>query len=249
MSEKKFASVELTRAEAVEALSTKETFTHIAETFAAYCHHYQKRPSWFYKGRMLSSPAARVKAEDKLRRLILLVVALETEIEIFLKAQFEMLVPYFSARKIPVTFDMMLSDKSIDRFLRYKERIKAQYKLESDREKAFYSLPKKDLVTSVLNSGNNFLSVLNKKQERLGRLPEPEEALEVLEVMARAGMVTRLYVATSPLLKMVEGWSAFLTKHTSDVWKSLSSEETFELQKVRDALTEAVKESEVGKYV
>jgi len=33
------------------------------------------------------------------------------------------------------------------------------------------------------------------------------------------------------------------------VWKSLSSEETFELQKVRDALTEAVKESEVGKYV
>lgn len=249
MNEKKFASVELTSADSVELLSTPETYRHIAETFAAYCTYYQKRPSWFYKGSMFSSPTARVKAEEKMRRLILLVVALETEIEIFLKAQFEMLVPYFSARKIPVTFEMMLTDKAIDRFLRYKERIKAQYKRDSDRERAFYSLPKKDLASSILNSGFAFLSVLTKKRERLDRLPTPEEAWEILEVMARAGMVTRLYVATSPLLKMVEKWSDFLTKHISNTWESLTKDEAYELQRVRDELTNAVIESEVGKYV
>lgn len=249
MNKKKFASVELTGADAVEMLLTHETFRHIANTFAAYCHYYQKRPSWFYKGAMINSPTARAKAEEKIRRLILLVVALETEIEIFLKAQFEILVPYFSAQKIPVTFDMMLTDKAIDRFLRYKERIKAQYKLESDRERAFYSLPKKDLTISILNSGYAFLSVLTKKQERLGRLPEPKEVLEVLEVMARSGMVTRFYVATSPLLRQVEGWSIFLTKYISETWETLTKEESYELQRVRDELSKAVESSEVGKYV
>lgn len=249
MTEEKFASMELTRSEAVELLSTRETFRTIAGLFTDYCNHYQKRPSWFYKGRMFSSPKARAKSEEQMRRLILLVVALETEIEIFMKAQFEMLVPYFSVRKIPVTFAMMITDKAIDRFLRYKDRIKAQFKLESDRDREFYKVPKKDLVTAIFNSGEAYHSVLIKQQERLGRLPTPEEALEILEVLAKAGMVTRLYVATSPLLRQVEGWSIFLTKHISATWGTLTKEESYELQRVRDELSKAVESSEVGKYV
>jgi len=249
VTEKRFAPADLSGTEMVGFLSTESIYKQIATQFNEFCWYYQKRPSWFYKGTMLRSASSRAKVEEQMRKLILLSVALEAEITIFMKAQFEMLVPYFSARKIPVRFEMMITDKAIDRFLRYKERIKAQFKLESDRDREFYKVPKKDLITAIFNSGEVYHSVLIKKQERLGRLPEPEEALEILEVMARAGMVTRLYVATSPLLKMVDGWSEFLTKHISDTWGMLTKEESYELQKVRDELTKTIEESEVGKYV
>jgi len=247
--EKKFADVDQSASESVELLSTKDTFAMIADTFNNYCRHYQKRVSWFYKGRMLESEKTRNRAEERMRRLIMLAVACETEIETFMKAQFEMLVPYFAPKGIPVRFEAMVTDTAIDRFLRYKERIKAQYKRESDRERALYSAPKKDIVTAIFNSATAFASVLIKKQKALGQLPAPEDALELLEVMAKAGIVTRLYVVTSPLLKMVEELPEFFTKATTEVWSSLTKEESYELQRVRDELSRTVEESEVGRYV
>jgi hypothetical protein len=250
MSEKHFASVnEAESFQCVELLSTPDTYRHIADTFVSYCNYYQHRTSWFYKGRMFGSSKARAKAEAKMRRLILLVVALETEIEIFLKAQFEVLNPYCSSKGIPITFDMMVSDKAIERFLLYKERIKAQYKLESDRERVFYSRPSRDFLSSVLNSGYSFLSVLVAKKKQLGRPPTVEEALDILDVMLRCGMVTRAYVATCPLLRMVEVPKGSSIFNSMQKRLPLSDEDYYQLRKARDVLDSVVADSEVGKYV
>jgi hypothetical protein len=128
--------------------------------------------------------------------------------EVFIKAQFEMLGGFFKAKRIVPKFGMFISDKAIDRLGRYLEMIERSWEKREELAKIIarpFSDQEADLQQALFSSA----SVMQSRLERLsaahgGVVLTEADVVADLEMMARAGLVSNIYVALHRLANSTE---------------------------------------------
>jgi hypothetical protein len=133
-------------------------------------------------------------------------------IAVYMKAQYEQLLPFLKSGKAGhlcyPQLAMLISPKAKERVAAYRKRIGESFADRDEVHAEMLSLPISKSVGSIVSSALIFYQRLQKLNTAYGKLDE-SMALRELESLSRQGMISKIFVYSSPL-KIEE--SEFLSK-------------------------------------
>jgi len=238
---------EATKKQILKALDSESTYLNVAIVYEELVYAFAGKRIWFLPPK--ASEAIKEKKMKQLRMFVEIAVEVGVPFEVYMKAQFEQLVPYLKKvnPKMPYpAFSYLLTEKAVDRFFEYRKRMKDSYIGRDRWTVEFYRTSYVDVVSSVRSSAQKFHNQLVKLKAALGTIT-PERALQELEVMARAGFVSNIYVYGSPIVEGSE--SEYLVNLQAEAGGKLNEEQKEAVKRVRKNLRLENTDEDVLGYV
>jgi hypothetical protein len=217
---------------------------HIALIYSQYVHKYSGRGAFFITSKM--SEEKKEKRFAQLRKLIQIAADLGVPEEVYIKAQFEQQMKWLEPRGLKyVPFANLITERAVEEFEKYKERIDGSY---SDRtaKKEFYSTQALDVRKAVEDSiaklYYRLLAVKKYKGEVTIALAQTE-----LETMAKAGMISNIYLYVSALASPSD--SEYLTDKWKEADRKLSSFDKTAAAKIKKEVLGNFDDKEIAKWI
>lgn len=227
----------------IDRLESEEACRRVASLYGQYVHKWSGRDAFFLSNRL--AEAKKQKRLGQIRQLIRIVADLGIPTEVYIKAQFEEQMPFLRTKRLKyVPFANLISQRAIERFKQYKKRIDSSYSEETKREE-FYSTETLKVRKAVQESVKEFYECLKEIKDK-GTLTM-NVALKELETMARARMVSNIYIFVSPIASFPS--STYLSELRSTVAQKLNDFEKKEAIRVRKEVLEELDDQEMSEYV
>jgi hypothetical protein len=216
----------------IRDLDNRETHIAVAATYAELVRKASGKTIYFLSGDM-ESKKYRTKLEQ-VRKMIQICVDFGVTFEQYMQVQFDKLIPWLKRTKglqYP-PFNMLISDGAVTRFNEWQEKHGKQYESKKEARQAL-SPARINYFRSMFDSAEYF-------HERLQNVGT-ENVLQELEMLARLGKLTKLYIFTHPLVQG-ECRSYYLKTVRIDMKNQLTDHEKEVLMKYRKELDEKYKE-------
>lgn len=228
-----------------EALHTTHTYRQVADLYNKFVLEFTEQQVCFLTHWM--KDATLHKKYDMIEKFVDIAIDLNVPFEVYMKVQFEILVPFFKRvdpKMLYPRFWHLTSDKAIERFkdkaVQLKERFTGTDWMDEYIRGSFV-----DVGKSILNSARRFYEHLKRAKDR-GSVLELAQVVKEFEMMARAGQLSNVYVWSSPL----ECNTEFITNLRQETEKKLTESQQFLAKKARSKLTtEFLEDKEIAKYV
>lgn len=226
-------------------IESEEACRRVASLYSRYVFKWSRRQAYFLTPNMKKEK--REKHLKQLKQFIRITLDLGVVHEVYMKAQFEEQMPFLQTRGLQyVPFANLISQKAIERFKKYKERIDASYSTKDARKEEFYSVDTLRIRKAVVESIERFYDRLKRLKELTNKITI-DVALKELEVMTRANMMSNIYIFVSPIA--LHPSTAYLEALYCEVTKKLSDYEKKEAKRVRKEALENFEDKGILKYV
>lgn len=238
---------EVEKKKLLDELLNERTYIQIAILYQQLVLSYGKKRIWFLSPNQ--STKIKETKTNQIIKLIKIVVDLGVMPEVYMRAQFESLIGWI--RKVNpklgyVPFTSMLTDKAIERFNKWDERQDKRYSRKDKRRVTeFFKTEVVDIGGSTAQSARTFYKKLLRLR-KLGKLNR-KYVFEELELMARGGALSNIYVWSNPLT--LESGSPFLLEMYADVNKKLTPAQKQSMKRIRTIVLGVLKSKEIKKYV
>lgn len=229
-----------------ELLHTTQVYHQVAELYEKFVLEFSGKQFWFLTSRMKDDTLR--KRYKQCEKLVDIALELNAPFDVYLKVQFEILVPFFkkvNPRAPYPQFYHLISEKAIARFKEHSAKLKERFTgtkwMDEYLRTSFV-----DIGKSILNSARKFYDRLKSLQ---GVPIDAYVAVDELEMLARAGVVTNVYICSSPIVK--DSQSAFLIDLQKETDAKMTDSQKFLAKRARDTfITEfAFEDKEIAKYV
>lgn len=205
-----------------KALHNRDTYQHIANLYTDQCQKWLGHKVFFLTYRMKKE--TRKKRLEMLGKFVDTTLSLGVSFERYMEAQFEILVPYLKKQhpgsNFPPAFGALISEKAVNRFKKYAEKVDV---VGVEVYRAF----ELDIRRALRSSIERF-------HDKTKEIREKKQITHKLEIMARAGLVSNIFVYCSPLVEKSE--SEFLLNMQYEVSKRLTKEQKQMVEKVKKEL-------------
>jgi len=231
----------------VDILEDEKACRRVAALYGDFVYHYAKRKFFFYSSRLKQK--LKDKRQEQLKRFIRITAKLGVSHDVYMKIQFEQMLPFLRKRGLNyVPFANLISQNAVNRFNEGIKRVKESHDSETGR-KEIYSTKFLDIEESIKNSikicSDRFAKIL--EFQDFTRLLSIEQVLKELEMLVRAGIVSNIYVYS--LFTDNRTCSEFLKNICSDTEKKLNSYEKDMVKKLRKEALKEVNDERILKYV
>ena len=188
----------------IESNDAESFYPCVANLYNELVLRYTGKRGWFDGPRV--SEEKHKKNLERVHKLVQICTELDIGLEIFMKAQFEILVPYFKklreqgkvAPSAP-PFTLMVGDKAVERFSSFFNSLERRYPDTEDFWTELYRMPGLDVRKALETAAEAFCKRLEAVSKRLGGVITAEIAAENLELLYRFGMVSYVFVIVSSL--------------------------------------------------
>lgn len=230
----------------LQSYMNERSFNLIAMRYQELVRKYTKRETWFLSPRQ--STKVRENKIRQIKKLIEIVVELGVAPEIFMRAQFEQLMGWIKDTKPAgfsyLPFGWMLTEKAIKRFETFSKRMENSFEPKL-AEKEFSKTYTVDIGSSIAQSADVFYgSLVRIKQiEQL----TTERATSELEVVARTGLVSNIYVYCSPLVRGSD--NNYLRKIQRTVRRKLTETQRESVKRIRSTVLKTLEDKDAKKFI
>jgi hypothetical protein len=169
----------------------------LGKMYDSFLKAYCKKRSFFLNPKQ--KPKELEVRKARITTLIKLASDAGTAPEVFMKAQFEQLVPF----EIYPAFPILISAKAPERFRNYLRHLERIYVAAGDRQRHQETSVIPNLEKPIARSVRNFYDRLEKVVAITGHLDE-DSALRELEVLTRGGDVDFVYVMICPIVSTMK---------------------------------------------
>jgi len=217
----------------VEAdLYSEQACKRVASIYSRFAEKWSGHDVYFLTPRM--GQAKREKRIEQIKKLIMIVSDLGVPVDIYIETQFDELMPFLKTRGTIVQFSNLISVKAIKRFKDSKAG-------KTDSSSALLIDVRKIIEDSADKMCNRLRVLLE-----LDSLDE-QAAVKEAEVMVRSGVISNIYIFTSPLALC--GKSQYLDEQWMVADKKLNKFEKKEAVRVRAEFLKKVDDARIAKYV
>jgi hypothetical protein len=183
-----------------ELIDNETTYRFVAEIYSGFVRTASGIE--FFRFLPIDITSANYKKKiEQVRKLLFICLRLSASPEIFIKAQFEMLMPYLKQTNTPyVPFHVMLTDKAVQRYNKYITQTKNKYEVKTEGIREILRISKVDYEKIIRDSITNIqrrISVYKKNQITIA----PDLISKDVEMLARSGMISEIYIYSSDFLK------------------------------------------------
>lgn len=221
-------------------LYSEDTYRDVGQLYEIAIRKYVKKNIWFLAPGI--SEARRKHRYEQIKKFIDICIEFEISFEVVMNEQIRVLVKFLKEKKMPQKyppFNMLISENARKRMGYIKQDIAKRYTGKARVEETF-KVQSLDIEKSLRASMNKIYDVL-KKDIELQEL----RAAQVLEIMARAKLVSNIYIYSSPLAEQIE----FLKEIKKEVGQNLSKHQKEEVVRIKKALMTEFENTEVLEYV
>jgi len=227
-----------------QELYSEDTYRDVGQLYEDALRKYTKKNIYFLSPGISE---ARKKQKYKLiKKFIDLCIEFEISFEVVMDEQIKVLVNVIKEKKLPMKypyFNMLISENARKRMGYLKSNIAKRYTGRARIEES-HKVPSLNIEKSLRESTGKVYNQLKQTKDFIGAVGE-FEAIQELEVMARAKFISNIYVYSSPLGEKIE----FLKQIKEDAGKRLSKQQKEEVVRIKKALISEFKDKEILKYV
>ena len=218
----------------VEAdLYSEQACKRVASIYSRFAEKWSGHDVYFLTSRM--GRTKREKRIEQIKKLITIVSDLGVPVEVYIETQFDEQMPFLKTRGLTaVPFANLISVKAIKRF-------KDSNAGKADFSSALFMDVRKIIEDSADKMCNRLRVLLE-----LDSLDE-QAAIKEAEVMVRSGVISNIYIFTSPLALC--GKSQYLDEQWMVADKKLNKFEKKEAMRVRTEFLKKVGDKRIAKYV
>jgi len=225
---------------------SEDIYWNIAQLYENAIKKHAKKNVWFLSPTL--PEAGRKQRYGQIRKFVDLCDEFEISFEVVMDRQIKVLVEFIREKRMPMKyppFNMLVSDNARKRMGYIKDAIKRRYTGDA-RAQELSGIRFLDIEKSLRNSMNRVYDRFKKTKEFIGAV-QKFEATQELEIMARAKLVSNVYVYSSPLSEETE----FLKEVKKEVDQRLSGQQKKAVVKIKEDLMSEFrdKDKEILKYV
>lgn len=230
----------------LQSLMNESSFIQIALQYQSFVQKYANKQIWFLSPRQ--STKVRENKIQQIKKLIGITVDLGIAPEIYMRAQFEQLMGWIKKTRpnglTYLPFSWMLTEKAITRFETFSKRIENSYH-PKQAAKEFFKTQTIDIGGSASRSAKTFYDALVriKQFEQLTF----ELAVSELEIAARTGLVSNVYVYCSPLVRKSD--NQYLKKIQRAVDRKLTPVQKESMKRVRSTILGTLEDKHAKKFI
>lgn len=235
------------RQKLLDSFMNERSYLQIAISYQDLVRKYAGRETWFLSSRQ--STKVRENKIKQIIRLIEITVSLGVSPEIFMRAQFEQLADWIKKTKPAgfkyLPFGWMLTEKAVTRFETFSKRMENSYQQPKQALKEF-------LKTYTVDIGGSIARSVEVLYDALVRIKQFESltfelAVSELEVAARTGLVSNIYVYCSPLVRKSE--NEYLRKIQRSVRRKLTPVQQESVKRIRSTILGTLEDKHAKKFI
>lgn len=230
-----------------DELYSEHTYQYIASLYNDAVSKYMKRHSFFYSPSL--SEKQKKRQTNQIKKFIEVCIKFELPFDKVMDNQIKILAKFMKEGKLKIKgvryppFAMLISENGQKRLEYMKGAISRKY-TGSARRQELSRVHFLDIEKSLRNSMNKVYDRFRQTRELIGTL-QKFEAVQELEVMARAKLVSNIYVHSSPLSEETE----FLKEVKKEAGQRLSDQQKEAIMQIKKDLMSEFKDKEILKYV
>lgn len=234
------------RQKLLDSFMNERSYLQIAISYQNLVRKYTGRETWFLSPRQ--STKVHESKIKQIMRLIEITVSLGVSPEIYMRAQFEQLAGWIKKVKPAgfkyLPFGWMLTEKAITRFETFSKRMENSYQPKQ--------AIKEFLKTYTIDIGGSIARSATILYDALIRIKQFESltfelAVSELEVAARTGLVSNIYVYCSPLVRKSE--NEYLRKIQRSVRRKLTPVQQESVKRVRSTILGTLEDKHAKKFI
>lgn len=225
-------------------LYSEDTYWDIAQLYENAISRYVKRNIWFLPPAL--SEIKKKQRYKQIKKFIDICTEFEISFEVVMDEQVKVLVKFIKEKNLPMKyppFAMLISDNARKRMEYIKNAIKRRYTGRARVEESFH-VRFLNIQKSLQNSMRKVYERLKQTKELIGAI-QKFEAIQELEIMARAKLISNIYIYSSPLSEETE----FLKEVKKEADQRLSDQQKDAIVKIKEDLLSEFKDKEILKYV
>lgn len=224
----------------------------IRSAFEDYEHYIRKYTLFAHKAHFdFDTGSARGRRQrDMMIRIILLATDCGMSLSIFLKAQFEQIMPWLKKSFPNLNYPplaMLCSASAVRRVERWKETVAQSYEIKSERLHEEMSVPDVGYQVPLEMSARALLSRLVRCAS-IGNI-EKTVVFREIELLLRMGKLANVYIASHPLLWNETEVPKYLVDIKNKTLKNMALRNQERLAEARVALEEKISEERLSEYV
>jgi len=227
-----------------DELYSENTCQHIGQLYREALIRHAKKDRWFLAPQI--SETKRKKRYEQIKKFIDMCLEFEIPYDVVMDHQVKILVKFIKEKNIPVKyplFAMLISENARKRLEGIKKDIVERYTGRA-RVEEIHKVSSLNIEKSLRNSMRKVYDQFKRTRDFIGAIQE-FEAMIKLEIMARAKLISNVYIYSSPLVEETE----FLKRIKEDAGKRLSKRQKEEVVRIKKALMSEFKDKEILKYV
>jgi hypothetical protein len=227
-----------------QELYSEDTCWNISQLYENALKKYTKKNIWFLSPTI--SEARRKQRYGQIRKFIDLCIEFEISFEVVMDEQIKVLVKFIKEKKLPMKyppFNMLISENARKRMGYLKSDIARRYSGKARVEES-HKVPSLNIEKSLRESMGKVYDQFKRTKDFIGAIQEFEATTE-LEIMARAKLISNIYIYSSSLSEKIE----FLKQIKEDTGKRLSKQQKEAIVKIKENLISEFKDGEIKKYL
>lgn len=227
-----------------QELYSEDTYWSIAQLYENAIKKYTKKNIWFLPPQTLEPK--RQQKYKQIRKFIDLCIEFEISFEVVMDEQVRVLMKFIKEKNLPQKypyFNMLISEGAKKRMEYIKKGIARRYTGRAQIEE-IHKVPSLDIEKSLRSSIRKIYDQFKRTKDFIGAI-QGFEATQELEIMARAKLISNIYIYSSPLSEKIE----FLKQIKEDTGKHLSKRQKEEVVRIKKDLISEFKDKEILKYV
>ena len=224
-----------------ELLHNTQVYRQVAELYEKFVLEFSNKHVWFLTHRM-KDDTLREKYKQ-CEKFVDIAVELNVPFDVYMKVQFEILTPFLKRQKLYPRFVHLISPKAIERFKSHVPKLKERYTGTKWMDE-YLRTSSVDIEKSIMRSAQVFYKRLKSLQ---GISINTFKAVEELEMLARAGVVTNVYIYNSPIVK--EGQSEYLAELQKKTEATMTDSQKFLAKRTRSKLSSEFEDKDLAEYV
>ena len=227
-----------------QELYSEDTYWSIAQLYENAIKKYAKKNIWFLPSQTLEPK--RQQKYKQIKKFIDLCIEFEISFEVVMNEQVRVLMNFIKEKNLPQKypyFNMLISDNARKRMGYIKKSIARRYTGKARIEES-HKVLSLDIEKSLRESMGKVYNQFKRTKSFIGTIGE-FEAIQELEVMARAKFISNVYVYSSPLGEKTE----FLKQIKEEANQRLSERQKEAIIKIKKDLISEFEDKEILKYV
>lgn len=223
-----------------DELYSESTYRQIGQLYREALVRHTKKDRWFLAPQI--SEIERKKRYRQIKKFIDICLEIGVPYDIAMDHQVRILTKFIKEKNVPVKyplFAMLISDNARKRLEGIKKDIARRYTGKARIEETH--------IVQSLDIEKSLQESMRKIYDRFGRVLEikESEAVIVLEIMARARLISNVYVYSSPL----GGKTEFLKQIKEDAKKHLSRQQKEAIVRIKEDLMNEFKDKDKDKEI
>lgn len=214
-----------TKDKSIEDMDNMETHIGVSAMYTDLVRQYSGKTIYFLP---VDVESEKYKTKVKMvRKLIKICNDLGVSFDVYMEVQFEKLVPWLKREKnlTHPPFNMLVSNGAVTRFNQWQEVHHKKYESKREAQKATVPV-QPNIRRAILESAETLYNRLNYASQP----HEQEEVVIVLEMLARIGQLTKMYIYSHPMVnadspvylaQIYEHMETILTKHEKETIKEM----------------------------